>query len=192
MGGVHDAAARRLGGHVQVLFDYCPERCLDPDYRTHLILRELQAYSADIMCLQVRACLQSAPRGWLTGRARATRRDREESMPRFARERERQGDAAADRVHAHARSPALLLPQEVDARLFNDVLVPHLARAGYEGHFTNKQGKVREGSATFWRRARFARLLSADIKLRDVFKQVRVCARLRTRHPLATAGIHQM
>lgn len=47
------------------------------------------------------------------------------------------------------------------------------AGAGYDGHFTNKQGKVREGSATFWRASRFVRLHTQDILLRDVFKQVR-------------------
>jgi len=49
------------------------------------------------------------------------------------------------------------------------------ASAGYDGHFTNKQGKVREGSATFWRTSRFQRILTKDILLRDVFKQVCMC-----------------
>ncbi|KAJ9533130.1 hypothetical protein QJQ45_018236, partial [Haematococcus lacustris] len=35
-----------------VLFNYCPPRCLEPEYRRQLILAELQAYQADILCLQ--------------------------------------------------------------------------------------------------------------------------------------------
>ena len=37
------------------------------------------------------------------------------------------------------------------------------------------QGKVREGSATFWRTSRFSRALTLDILMRDLFKQVSVC-----------------
>jgi mRNA deadenylase 3'-5' endonuclease subunit Ccr4 len=38
-----------------VLFDYCPSPNLDPDYRCQLILAELAAYQADVMCLQAGA-----------------------------------------------------------------------------------------------------------------------------------------
>ncbi|KAL6757708.1 Endonuclease/exonuclease/phosphatase [Haematococcus lacustris] len=96
----------------QVLFNYCPPRCLEPEYRRQLILAELQAYQADILCLQ-----------------------------------------------------------EVDDKLFREFLEPHLALRGYTGHYTNKQGRVREGSATFWRCSRFTRLQSRDILLRDAFRQ---------------------
>ena len=41
---------------------------------------------------------------------------------------------------------------------------------GYQGHYTNKQGKVREGSATFWRTSRFRLLLARDILLRDCLR----------------------
>ncbi len=40
---------------------------------------------------------------------------------------------------------------------------------GYSGHYTNKQGKVREGSATFWRTDRYRALAHRDIRLRDAF-----------------------
>ncbi|KAJ9532675.1 hypothetical protein QJQ45_010759 [Haematococcus lacustris] len=96
----------------RVLFNYCPPRCLEPEYRRQLILAELQAYQADILCLQ-----------------------------------------------------------EVDDKLFREFLEPHLALRGYAGHYTNKQGRVREGSATFWRCSRFTRLQSRDILLRDAFRQ---------------------
>jgi len=65
----------------------------------------------------------------------------------------------------------VLCLQEVDEKMFSDHLLPHLQMQGYDGHFTNKQGNVREGSATFWRTSRFRRLHTQDILMRDVFKQ---------------------
>lgn len=41
--------------------------------------------------------------------------------------------------------------------------------AGYDSHYTNKMGKVREGSATFWRSTRFRKIAGRDIRLRDIF-----------------------
>ena len=46
---------------------------------------------------------------------------------------------------------------------------PALALAGYDGLYTNKSGKVREGSALFFRRSRFALLAHRDLNLRDFF-----------------------
>jgi hypothetical protein len=54
-----------------------------------------------------------------------------------------------------------------------DFLVPHLEVLGYAGVYTNKQGKVREGSATFWRASRFTRLITRDMRMRELFKEVR-------------------
>ncbi|GLI58784.1 hypothetical protein VaNZ11_000540 [Volvox africanus] len=59
--------------------------------------------------------------------------------------------------------------QEVDEKAFSDFLTLHLGLQGYEGHYTNKQGKVREGSATFWRTSRFTALAHHDIRLREAF-----------------------
>ncbi|GIL47193.1 hypothetical protein Vafri_4070 [Volvox africanus] len=59
--------------------------------------------------------------------------------------------------------------QEVDDKAFFDFLTLHLGLQGYGGHYTNKQGKVREGSATFWRTSRFTALAHHDIRLRDAF-----------------------
>ncbi len=84
--------------------------------------------------------------------------------------------------------------QEVDAGLFTGYLQPHLQLhgegwrcgdstsgfllllrgppAGFAGYFTNKQGKVKEGSAIFWRRSRFRLCLTHDVLLRDIFQLV--------------------
>ena len=43
---------------------------------------------------------------------------------------------------------------------------------GYEGRYTNKMGKVKEGSATFWRTSRLSEVSRKDVLLRDVFKEV--------------------
>lgn len=53
----------------------------------------------------------------------------------------------------------------------NVLTFPHPS-PGYEGHYTNKQGKVREGSATFWRTSRFRRMMTKEVLMRDIFKQV--------------------
>lgn len=95
-----------------VLFNYCPKECLDPEYRRQLVLRECLGYQADVMCLQ-----------------------------------------------------------EVDEKAFSDYLLPQLGARGYGGRYTNKQGKVKEGSATFWDAARFRLLAQHDVLLRRSFAQ---------------------
>jgi hypothetical protein len=55
-----------------------------------------------------------------------------------------------------------------------DFLVPHLELLGYAGVYTNKQGKVREGSATFWRTSRFRRLMTRELRMRELYKEVRM------------------
>ncbi|PNH06494.1 2',5'-phosphodiesterase 12 [Tetrabaena socialis] len=55
------------------------------------------------------------------------------------------------------------------ARTARPVLDARYGGSGYSGHYTNKQGKVREGSATFWRTSRFTALAHADIRLRESF-----------------------
>jgi mRNA deadenylase 3'-5' endonuclease subunit Ccr4 len=62
--------------------------------------------------------------------------------------------------------PDICCLQEVDDKVFAEYLAPHLARAGFSGHYTNKQGKVREGSAMFWRDDKWARAGVQDVMLR--------------------------
>jgi 2',5'-phosphodiesterase len=59
--------------------------------------------------------------------------------------------------------------QEVDDKMFQLCLQPALNIAGFDGVYTNKAGKVREGSATFWRRNRFKLLAQRDIALKELF-----------------------
>lgn len=59
--------------------------------------------------------------------------------------------------------------QEVDDKMFNLCLQPAMNIAGFDGVFTNKAGKVREGSATFWRKTRFKLLARRDIVLKKLF-----------------------
>ena len=73
-------------------------------------------------------------------------------------------------VAAHGPDVAML--QEVDASAFSDYFLPHLRRMGYDGRYTNKLGRVREGSATFWRRARFRLGGGRDVDLRRAFDGV--------------------
>jgi hypothetical protein len=129
-----------------VLFDYCPPPAIDPDYRCQLILAELTAYQADVMCLQVE----------LAGRGRTCRLG-----PLGCRVREvlQNGFSLRDvwfctpcisgdmqlthqliMPHSHpslldglcwCKVPAVYT-QEVDAKLFSEFLEPHLARLGKE------------------------------------------------------------
>jgi hypothetical protein len=62
---------------------------------------------------------------------------------------------------------------QVDDKAFNDYLAPLMRRRGYSGRYTNKMGKVKEGSCTFWRDSRFREVARHDVLLRDVFRQVR-------------------
>jgi mRNA deadenylase 3'-5' endonuclease subunit Ccr4 len=66
--------------------------------------------------------------------------------------------------------------QEVDDKVFSEFLQPHLALAGCSGHFTNKQGRVREGSALFWRSSKWACAAVQDVKLR-VRRQAHIVSR---------------
>ncbi|KAG2484240.1 hypothetical protein HYH03_016975 [Edaphochlamys debaryana] len=59
--------------------------------------------------------------------------------------------------------------QEVDERAFSDFLTLHMGLQGYSGHYTNKMGRVKEGSATFWRSDRYTALAHHDMRLRDAF-----------------------
>ncbi|GBF89998.1 hypothetical protein Rsub_02704 [Raphidocelis subcapitata] len=70
-----------------------------------------------------------------------------------------------------AYQPDVLCLQEVDDKVFSEYLRPHLARLGFEGRYTNKQGRVREGAAMFWRASRFSLAATRDLSMRDVFKQ---------------------
>lgn len=53
--------------------------------------------------------------------------------------------------------------------MFAEFLQPQLRLAGFAGHFTNKQGRVREGSAMLWRRSKWACAAVRDVKLRVRF-----------------------
>jgi 2',5'-phosphodiesterase len=64
--------------------------------------------------------------------------------------------------------------QEVDDKVFTEFLQPHLALSGFTGHFTNKQGRVREGSAMFWRSSKWACAAVQDVKLRVSIAEIQV------------------
>src|SRR5690242_18577301 len=59
--------------------------------------------------------------------------------------------------------------QEVDDRMFSLCLTPALGEAGYDGVYTNKAGKVREGGAVFWRRERYSLAARRDVALKSLF-----------------------
>lgn len=59
--------------------------------------------------------------------------------------------------------------QEVDDRMYTMCLEPAMRLAGFEGAFTNKAGKVREGAAAFWRRDRFRLKTRRDVALKNLF-----------------------
>ena len=59
--------------------------------------------------------------------------------------------------------------QEVDDKMFTQLLDPGLRLYGFEGVYTNKAGKVREGSAMFWRKDRFQLVSHRDVALKDLF-----------------------
>jgi hypothetical protein len=65
-----------------------------------------------------------------------------------------------------AWQPDVVCLQEVDDKVFAEYLAPHLALAGYGGAYTNKQGRVREGSAMFWRKSRLQLAARHDVLLR--------------------------
>jgi 2',5'-phosphodiesterase len=62
--------------------------------------------------------------------------------------------------------PDILCLQEVDDKVYSEYLEPHLACHGFVGHYTNKQGKVREGEAMFWRDDKWGLAGVQDVMLR--------------------------
>lgn len=50
--------------------------------------------------------------------------------------------------------------------MFSEYLAPHLARHGFAGHYTNKQGSVREGAAMLWRASKWGVAALRDVRLR--------------------------
>lgn len=62
--------------------------------------------------------------------------------------------------------PDICCLQEVDDKVFSEYLSPHLDLSGFAGHYTNKQGKVREGSAMFWRDDKWGLAALRDVMLR--------------------------
>ncbi|KAK9846341.1 hypothetical protein WJX81_001906 [Elliptochloris bilobata] len=59
--------------------------------------------------------------------------------------------------------------QEVDESAFRLCLQPHMEAAGFAGHYTNKAGRTREGSATFFRRARLRLVRRTDVAMKELF-----------------------
>ncbi|GAX76948.1 hypothetical protein CEUSTIGMA_g4395.t1 [Chlamydomonas eustigma] len=71
--------------------------------------------------------------------------------------------------------------QEVDEKAFTEFFLPHMQLRGYDGRYTNKMGRVREGSATFWRTSRFSAVAVKDVFLRNVFKELSGTSSLHAR-----------
>ena len=67
--------------------------------------------------------------------------------------------------------PDIACLQEVDDRMYSDYLEPVLSGVGYAGIYTNKAGRVKEGSAMFWRSDRFSLFDHRDIIFRDLFPE---------------------
>lgn len=59
--------------------------------------------------------------------------------------------------------------QEVDASAFTSLLKPALQEFGYDGVYTNKAGRVNEGSAIFWRKDRFDMVAMEEMEMRKYF-----------------------
>lgn len=59
--------------------------------------------------------------------------------------------------------------QEVDEKMFSQLLQPALKVYGYEGMYTNKAGAVREGSAMFWNSKRYKLAASHEFALKHLF-----------------------
>ena len=83
-------------------------------------------------------------------------------------------------LEAHYRRPLLFKEildykpdvaclQEVDESAFNLLLQPGLSEFGIHGVFTGKAGRVKEGSATFWRADRFRLVDRDEMELRAYF-----------------------
>ena len=65
--------------------------------------------------------------------------------------------------------PDVVCLQEVDESAFLMLLRPGLREFGMEGVYTNKAGRVKEGSATFWRAERFRMVDSDEMEMRKYF-----------------------
>ena len=65
--------------------------------------------------------------------------------------------------------PDVACLQEVDASAFELLLQPGLGAFGLDGVYTNKAGRVKEGSATFWRRDRFDIIDRQELEMRNLF-----------------------
>ena len=59
--------------------------------------------------------------------------------------------------------------QEVDEKMFYQLLQPALKEYEYEGMYTNKAGAVREGSAMFWNSKRYRLVASHEFALKHLF-----------------------
>ena len=67
--------------------------------------------------------------------------------------------------------PDIACLQEVDERMFSTCLEPTLSMLGFKGIYTNKAGRVREGSAMFWRKDRFRMVGRRDVVFRQLFPE---------------------
>ena len=129
------------------VYPYCPAWALPWNYRRRNILRELVAYHADIMCLQVgrrprrhglAATAPQLPAPWLLPRRLSSSAARDPPLP---------------------PSPGA---QEVQADHYENFLEPELAKYNYAGlykcktrEFMGQYGKM-DGCAMFYRRDKFS------------------------------------
>lgn len=65
--------------------------------------------------------------------------------------------------------PDIACLQEVDSSAFELLFSPALAEYGFEGKYTNKAGKVQEGSAVFWRKSRFDLIAHTELEMKQMF-----------------------
>ena len=65
--------------------------------------------------------------------------------------------------------PDVACLQEVDSSAFELLFSPALEEYGFEGKYTNKAGKVQEGSAVFWRKSRFDLIAHTDLEMKQLF-----------------------
>lgn len=65
--------------------------------------------------------------------------------------------------------PDIACLQEVDMSAFSSLLRPGLQEFNFDGVYTNKAGRVNEGSATFWRKDRFKMISMEEMEMRKYF-----------------------
>lgn len=65
--------------------------------------------------------------------------------------------------------PDIACLQEVDASAFDSLLRPGLQEFGFQSIYTNKAGRVNEGSAMFWKRDRFDMVAMEEMEMRRYF-----------------------